>query len=475
MLRDSLFSLISTTVRLLSGLVLFIVMAHTWGPRRFGIFMYPFAIAAILVKLVDYGFTLQLMRDIGKAPKDGISIMGRALAAKLLLVVPLGVLAVVIGATFSHGGSYGILFGLLLCDALANSFALFLNTPLRALGRFDSEAGIVVAANLTLFVVVTGIVLLGFGPVVAAGGFVVVRTGYFLVSWVVCRRALGDQLRPRWELRGSLLTLKEGFPFAVHATIGTLVIYVDTILVQHYLGAEAVGIYQAGMRVLIGGLLLADSLNNVYLAALARVLTHFVDMDRLGTRMTRHLLVIGLVAFLCTIGGSTWLVRLIFSRGYEELVPLLPLFGLLLFIRYGGVSYGTLLTLADKQLLRVAAVIAMLILSFVANVVLIPRFGLTGAIWAAIISNIGLYGVYIGAVRKDYRSFLVDWRSKALLVIAGIAFLFLFLPTETSDLRRLQMTVPLVLATFILGVTETEWKALSKRLLGIPGVSSGRA
>ncbi len=64
MFRDSVFSLITTIVRLATGLVLFIVLAHVWGPERFGTFMYPFAIAGILVKVVDYGFLLQVARDL---------------------------------------------------------------------------------------------------------------------------------------------------------------------------------------------------------------------------------------------------------------------------------------------------------------------------------------------------------------------------------------------------------------------------
>ena len=64
MFRDSVFSLISTVVRLTTGLILFIVLAHVWGPERFGTFMYPFTIAGILVKVVDYGFLLQVTRDV---------------------------------------------------------------------------------------------------------------------------------------------------------------------------------------------------------------------------------------------------------------------------------------------------------------------------------------------------------------------------------------------------------------------------
>src|SRR5690606_10393760 len=106
----------------------------------------------------------------------------------------------------------------------------------------------------------------------------------------------------------------------------------------------------------LGALLVADALNNVYLEALARTGRDGAGLQKLASRMTRHMLVLGVLAFLCTIGGDTWIVRLLYSDRYDALIPLLPFFGLLMLIRYGGTSYGTLLTLADRQLIRALAV-----------------------------------------------------------------------------------------------------------------------
>lgn len=464
MLRNSFFSLVSTGVRVLAASVVFIVMAHAWGPEVFGVFMYPFTIAAIVVKVADYGFALQLMRDIGHAPGQAVQIMRRAFGAKLLLIMPAALVAIIVGVTLPHKEPYGALFGLLLCDALANSFALFFNTPLRALGRFDFEAYVITGANIALFTVIVGMVAFGAGPVAVAAGFVVVRLGYLIAAWKGCERILGEHLRPQWARAPLAFMLKRGFPFAVHATVGTLGMHVETIMIQHYLGASAVGLYQAGMRILLGALLVGDALNNVYLEALARAGRQGTELNRLSTRMTRHLLVLGVLAFLCTIGGSDWIVRLLYSHRYDNLIPLLPFFGLLMFIRYGGTSYGTLLTLADRQLVRALAMIGMVVLGVAINVMLIPRFGLIGAIGAAICSNVALYSVYVAATWRDHRSFLIDWRSKTLILVAGTASLLLMLPVSGEGPIRIQLGVALALVTAAVGVTRTEWITLSRRL-----------
>jgi O-antigen/teichoic acid export membrane protein len=458
--RDSVFSLISTIVRLATGLVLFIVLAHVWGPERFGTFMYPFTIAGILVKVVDYGFLLQVTRDVGRDLSAAHGTMSRAHGAKLLLAVPAASAAYVVSILLPGGEEFGPLLAILFVDAVANSFLLLLNVPLRANRRFDEEARIAALGNALVFSAVATAVLLGAGPIAAAGVMASCRVISLLFSWGAYRRLLGcapDALLEKTTLRASLW---KGLPFGVHATVGTLNMQLDTLMVQHFLGAGSVGLYQAGVRILLGSLLVADALNGVYLSAMARSCHDRTALTRLGERMTRQLLTVGLFGFGCILALGPWAVRLLFGGRYDALTPLLPLFGLLAFIRYGGVSYGSLLTLADRQVVRVMAICGVMVLGFTLNAVLIPRFGLTGAVIASLGGHLVLYGVYVLAARKDVGGFLIDRRSRALLCMAGAIVLFLpFLPSDNPSVR-IALGATLALASLVAGPTAAEWGRL---------------
>lgn len=457
MFRDSVFSLITTVVRLATGLVLFIVLAHVWGPERFGTFMYPFTVAGILVKVVDYGFLLQVARDVGRRTSEAHVTMSRALGAKLLLVVPAAAAAYAIGILMPGANGFGALLALLLADAVANSFTQFLNIPLRALGRFDAEARIATIGNALVFATVAATVLAGGGPWAAAGVMAGTRAASLLFSWNAYRRLLGTAPRVILERDALRDSLWKGLPFGVHATVGTLNMQVDTLMVQHYLGAGSVGLYQAGMRILFGALLVGDALNGVYLSAMARASHDTGALTRLGERMTRQLLTVGLLGFGCVLAAGPLVVRALFGAKYDALAPLLPLFGLLAFIRYGGVSYGTLLTLADRQAVRVLAVCGVMVLGLALNSILIPRFGLTGAVTASIIGHLVLYGVYVHAARKDVGGFLLDRRSAVLLCLAGAIVLFLpFLPSDNAS-ARIALGATLALASLVVGPTSAEW------------------
>lgn len=460
MLRDSALSMLSTGVRLLASLVLFVVLAHAWGPAVFGVFMYPYAVAAVLVRIADYGFTLQVARDVGRSPERAHEIVGRALGAKLVLLVPTLATSAVVAARLPEGHAYLPLLALLVADALVGSFALFLNIPLRALGRFDREATVATTANLAYFGATIAAVAAGAGPVAVAAVFLLSRLAFLALAWRGYAQVTGG--RPRVILdRASLAgTLRTGFPFAVHTIVGTLNLQSDTLMIQHFMGAPAVGLYQAGMRILFGALLVGDALHNVFFASLARAAHDPRELGRQATRMTRHLVALGVLCFACLLGGGRLLVALLFARQFAALGDLVPLFGLLVLVRYSGLAYGAVLTLAERQGVRVLAACGVLALNLALDVVLIPRFGLRGALAAAAASDLTLHLVCAAAAWGTYRDTMIDRRAVSLLLVAAAVLPFVAV-AGADPAARLGAAVMLAAAAAALGVTRAEWGVLS--------------
>jgi O-antigen/teichoic acid export membrane protein len=464
-LRDSFLSMISTGVRLLSSLALFVVLAHVWGPATFGVFTYPYALAAILVRIVDYGFTLQIARDVGRSPERTHEIVGRAIGAKLVLLVPTLVVSGVVALNLPKGPSYLVLLALLLLDALVGSFALFLNIPLRAHGRFDREASISTLANVLFFVATIGAAMVGAGPVVVAAIFVLARCAFLALALRGYVHVAGG--RPRVILdRASLVgTLSKGFPYAVHLFVGTLFLQVDTLVIQQIMGASAVGLYQGGMRLLFGALLVGDALHNVFFTSLARVAHDPRQLGRLATQMTRHFVALGVVGFGVLLGGGRLLVSMLFADQFASLGDLVPLFGLLVLVRYSGLAYGAVLTLAERQGVRMLAAIGVLALNVVLDVLLIPRIGLRGALIASAVADLTLHLVCATASWFQYRDLMIDRRSLALLVVTVAVLPTAFL-TGVEPLTRGLVATALVLAGGVIGVTGEEWASLSRRVSG---------
>ena len=95
MLTKTTYMLVAMAARLLSTVGAFLLIARAWTPEQFGVFMYPYALAAVLSRIVDYGFALQLARELGPELQQlGVKRSQNDLAAMLTAIFSLTLLHV---------------------------------------------------------------------------------------------------------------------------------------------------------------------------------------------------------------------------------------------------------------------------------------------------------------------------------------------------------------------------------------------
>ena len=456
--------LTSTILRLINAVLLLVVLARFWGPETFGIFMYPFTLAAIIVILVDYGFNLQLVRDVGKNTQDHHRLTCQALTIKTLLTSVVIVLGLPLIMLVKSLEGYRLLLVLFLFSNILNSYGLLFNLSFRGIGLFNKEVKTVFWSTMASLLLIGCLILFGQGPEVIALGLVISKAFFVRYSWIVYQRIIGGAKFIYPPLSAMFAALRKGFPFAAHVALGTLYFLVDTVIIQHFLGAKNVGIYQAGLRVMIGGLILADVLANVYLSRMAKESADRDALINLATRMTRHFLIVGVFGFVCMIGFSELVVKLIYGgSGYSKVIPLIPLFGVVLLLRYMGSSYGIVLTVDNRQFVRMVAVGLSAIVSITMNIVLIPTFDLHGALYASIITHIFLIGIYIFFAWRQVHSWLMERRSWLLISIAVATGLFqLFIFPDHNIVSYTVMAGAILFIGFI-GMSLTECHNLLRR------------
>lgn len=465
MLKNTFFMSLSLLVRLLASLLLFVILARVWGVETFGTFMYPFVSATLLGLVADYGFTLQLVREVGRDPARAPIATGRALPAKLALTGLVAVAGVAFAAFLPERPGMVAVFGLLLASNLALSLAVFLNLPLRGVERFQDETRVALIGNVVLFAVVSALALQGAGPIPVAAGFLIARIVHLAAAWQAYCGTIGKLKWPSAPLTETWAVLRTGFPFGVHILLGTLYFQIDTLIIQHFLGEAQVGIYQSGMRVLVGGLILTEALANAHLPALARWHAEHERFVALAGDLNRRLLVLGVIGFVCMSAAANLLVEVLYGSEFREAAALLPVMGLVLLIRYVGTGWGLLLTVADKQAMRMFAVTLALILNVGLNFALIPQFGLQGAVSAMVATHIVLHAIYIAFVRAELPNLGLSRRSWVLLALATAYGVWVFAAPAASILTFAGGGI-VAAGALVLGVQPREWAALHRQTLG---------
>ena len=426
MLKHVFFMALSTAFRLLTGVVVFIVMARVWGPQEFGLFMYWFTVTSLAALLVDYGFSQQLMREIGHAKNQTASLVFGVMSAKVLLALTLILLATLFCAFGRVKEQELILLWILLVTGILSSFAETFNAVFRGLAQYHEETRI--AAWVNIIHVTLVVVLLQYRADVnyVAAVFLLSRALYLILSWRIYIRLVPAHLGKETRFFAGFKYIKSGFLFATETAFTNIQSQADTLIVNYFLGTEAVGVYQAGLRLMQGANTFAQVLSNVYLPSMAEKVNDRPGLKKLANRLYLQMLLLGVVCLLIFTFGGELIVHLLYGVKYQSLTGLMPWFGILLLIRYIAASHGITLSAIGLQSSRVLAISVALTVLLIVAYFAIPKFGLLGMLYASISAVTCLYGVYAATLMIKKIPLGIN-KLNALLLIVVLSFtLFMF-------------------------------------------------
>jgi O-antigen/teichoic acid export membrane protein len=426
-LNHTFFMALSTALRLLTGVVIFVVMARIWGPDKFGSFMYLFTTTSLIALIVDYGFSQQLMRDIGFDKTNIRELITGVMSAKLMLTS--GIILVFGIVSITPWGQQQPLsvFWILLMTCIVSSFADTFNAVFRGLGHYKAETNITFCVNLVHFGFVFGLLVAGQGVIEVALGFLVSRILFFYLTLRTYECLVPPtECIKNTKIVNGLKNLRNGFPFAAEAAFTNFQSQADTLIVHHFLGAGAVGVYQAGLRLMQGANTFAQVLSNVYLPAMANKISDKVGLKLLSNRLFLQMLLVGSGFMLVFVLGAQVITHTLYGNRYDDLIALMPWFGVLLLLRYVAASHGVTLSAVGLQSTRVAAIFIALVALFTATYFLIPSLGLLGMLYASILAVACLYFVY--AITLALRGFpmgITTLNIATLVAVVGVATFFI--------------------------------------------------
>lgn len=383
--------------RLGGTLLAFVVLARFLSLSDFGSFVSGYSLAMIVAVAVDYGFSHSLLRDVGADRGNASNYISGGLRAKFVLSA-LAIATAPVLASWFYPGTNAVVFYILICFAMFNSFAEFFGTALRALGRYHEEA---ITQSLCTLGMFAGMFIGGYNGLTAAG-FAVVLAASKLVQLAVLFMILVNNVRVEKVLSNwgdSFAELRRCMPYAADQGTGKLLDNVDILIVSHALGPAAAGIYQAGQKLMLGLSAFAMVLSNVFLPRLASASNGDATQFRsLALKMAALMTMTGLAGSLIFVVNPRTLVDFIFGEGFSALAPLMPHFAILLVLRYLAGVFGILLTALGMQSVRLLANLVSLALVLITAFWLIQQFGIGGMIYSQIAAVIVLTVIYTVAI-----------------------------------------------------------------------------
>lgn len=386
----------SVLARLCGGVALFVMVGRFLGPAGFGDFVFAMAVASLIAFVGSLGFNLQVLRELAARPSDA-SDTADVLASARLTLSALAVAASIVVASVLGGLWWvvALLTFALVCDGAMD----FLFALMKAQGRYELEARFVTSASLLHFVIVAAVAYFTRDLMLISAAFCLSRLCLFAVCVVVVGSQirlprLGGALRRQWD------EIRAGWAYTLDVGLSVAASQLDTILVRVLLGAPAAGIYQAGMRVVVGMQNFSVVAGNVFVPRLTRSTANRPVWDA-TVKKAQHLY----LALALGGGLAVWLVGWLLTRyGYgPEFAPLLSLWPWLagLFaLRMLAASYGIRLTALGAQSFR--SVVNFVVLAVISCLVI-----------ASVHMGLGLAGV-LGSLTAGALVVLLAYRARAI-------------------------------------------------------------
>lgn len=385
------FMAFSTYFRIGSQLLVFLVLARLLGVEQFGQFSFWFSLTTLVTIPINYGFGIQLLREAARMPEALHSILAQMLSAKLFLTI----IVVFCCVLFSFFVTDTELFWLLLLMAIVDSYIDFYNFALRSQGHYSYESKLTFIISLLQLPLITIAAFLSSKIVIVAAAYLLSRiVGLILTLRIVHQYLSLSTSRLVFSYATIMNTLRGGFPYAADMGVTTLNTSIDIILLKQMTDVRTVGIYQAGMRLLMGGTTPATVVSNVYLPRVSAIDCNSAAYSTAIINLNMRMVTVGGGISLLLAMFSKQITTTLFGPSYQDLARLLPWFSLVLVLRYIAASFGINLTASGHQSVRVIANLMYLIIIIGAALLLVPTYKVIGLLMASVCSVLVLTAIY---------------------------------------------------------------------------------
>jgi O-antigen/teichoic acid export membrane protein len=468
------------TSRLLGGLLtakgldfaFYLLLARHLGVEQFGHYSFALSFTLLFSIVADFGTLTVFTREVARAPERVRALLGQVLGVKLGLgLVTMAATLGIALATPAPAGTLSLV-AVLTAAMLLNSTALLFENLLKSAGRAGSAGLSVLAQSVTAVAVGLALLFAGMGAFGGACAYLAAAITHLTVAAIWSRglwrrgaragaepsaavaapslAAVSAPLEPTWH--GPFGLLREAAPLALSGAFIAVYFRIDSVLLQVFKGAPAVGLYGGVYRFFEAFILLSAAYRSVLFPVMARVADgpggSLGVLCRKSLRL--HLMFTIGVAVFFTFQARP-IVTLVLGEAYA---PAAPALALLMWALPGAFMADTMLHLLAaqrRQAVSARAVAVTAIFNVVLNLILIPSLSLYGAAAATAASEALSFALMFLAFGRTVPRVSLFAVARAPLVAGAIAggALMLLRPLGTGGLLGLMLMGTFAVSAYV--------------------------
>jgi len=192
----------------------------------------------------------------------------------------------------------------------------------------------------------------------------------------------GSDLRPRWKFDTLARLAMVSLPLGVVMLLGSLNANIPRYIIESRLGERELGFFTAMAYVIVAG---TTVMNATWESASPKLAKHFADGDRgsfirLILRLTALGTLMGAGGILIAAGAGRPVLSILYGPEYSQQLDVFLWLMIFAAVQYTGGILSVAVTAARKFWVQIPINGLGVLLTLVLSIILIPRFGLTGAV-----------------------------------------------------------------------------------------------
>jgi O-antigen/teichoic acid export membrane protein len=450
--RNSAFNALGMTLILPFNFIALFTLARRLGKESLGTFFTIFAISAVIHWIADAGVSTVLTHRIARAPDQLRRIVGEA-AGMLLLVALASVslfYAVCLVWMLVAGGEFDWLVLAVAALAMVTRHTLdFASNAFRGLERFEFEnlSRVLQTALFALFVWAgvypqTGGVLAGFIAFMASN----VVAASLIVTILVWRWNCTEFHLNRGTVRG---WLRESLPLGIGDSVRRLIMQLDTLLLAAFRPPALVGLFSVAYRPLQPLQLLPRTIVSVTFPMMSRVAhSDRAALSRAFARTTNILWVASLPIALLTTACAAPLILATAGPDFAGAIWPLRILIWVAPLMFINAQLRFAFTALEAQRHYWKLICWALVIKLVAELVLIPLFGMYGACVGHVIGELALCAGGL-TVLHAFGVSGPHWSQLLRVVPAAAAMAVVLIPVWAPGASLLQIAAYSLLSMFV--------------------------
>ena len=376
-------------LRMIVGLFVGIWVARYLGPEQFGLFSYAQAFVGLFTAIAGLGLDSIIVRELVKDPTKQAVLLGTAFYLKLI-GASLVLLALAGAVTLSHQDSL-------------TTWLIFIIASATVFQSFNIIDFFFQAKVLSKYVVYVNIISLLISSFVKIG-LILTNASLIAFAWVILfdsvilmlgfvyyfqRHAKLNIKKLNFSKATAINLLKDSWPLILSGLVISIYMKVDQIMIKEMLDAEAVGQYVAAVRLSEAWyfipMVIASSLFPAIINA-KKVSEEFyyAQLQKLYDLMVWIAIAIALpMTFL-----SDWVIDLLYGVQYDQSGAILMIHiwaGVFVFL---GVASSRWFIVENLQKYSLYRTLAGALINVMLNYILIPIYGIYGAAYATLASQV---------------------------------------------------------------------------------------